>query len=54
MGFYSEPRGDVQKEYNNLTEIINFHIKKYSDMKERILKCKFAMRDAGYKNNAKW
>lgn len=37
-----------------LVDIIEHHIKKYPNMKERIVKGQYAMIKAGYKGNAKW
>jgi hypothetical protein len=38
----------------NIQDIFNHHIKTYSNIKERIIKCQYAMIKAGYKGNAKW
>jgi hypothetical protein len=43
-----------QEQYKPLQDIINEHISKYSNVKERIIKCQYAMIKAGYKGNAKW
>jgi hypothetical protein len=56
---YSEDAGvnsyfEEQQEYTDLADIINHHIAQYSNVKERIIKCQYAMIKAGYKGNAKW
>jgi hypothetical protein len=38
----------------NIQDIFNHHIKTYSNIKERIIKCQYALIKAGFKENAKW
>jgi hypothetical protein len=40
--------------YQPVEEILNEHISSYSNLKERLVKCQYALIKAGFKTNAKW
>jgi hypothetical protein len=45
---------DLNENAVEVTKIMNHHIKTYSNLKERIIKCQYALIKAGFKGNAKW
>jgi hypothetical protein len=51
--FYNT-EGNSGPDSEEVDKIINEHIEKYSNMKERIYKCQYEMIKLGYKDNAKW
>jgi hypothetical protein len=42
------------EQVKKVEDILNVHIQTYSNLKERIIKCQYALIKAGFKDNAKW
>jgi hypothetical protein len=51
---YNEDNDGALEYHTSVHDIINYHIKTYPSLKERIYKCQYALIKAGFKENARW